>query len=67
MSNEYSFPVYGTQGGGLVQEVGKNCYVWVEPPDGFDFKEGDLMPEEWGIAPANEIAKRVLEAEVYRL
>lgn len=57
MTTEYSFPVWGTQGGGLVREAAPNVYVFVEAPDDFmGLGVGDTMPSEWGIAPANRKA-----------
>lgn len=54
---EYKFPVWGTQGGGLVREEGDH-YVFVEAPEGFpDIKVGDRMHEMWDLAPANEAAR----------
>ena len=63
MTTEYSFPVWGTQGGGLVKRDGDH-YVFVEPPADFpEIKVGDKMHHEWGLAPANEYARAELEAE----
>ncbi len=54
MENQnYDFPVFATQRGGLVREVGHKK-VFVEIPPSSDFKVGDLMPEEWITLPANE-------------
>lgn len=52
----YDFPVWGTQGGGLVREVdGK--YLFVEAPKDFpELTVGSEMPEEWGLAAANDLA-----------
>lgn len=58
----YNFPVFGTQGGGLVRIVGVDQYEFVEAPDPImELKVGDLMPSEWGIAPANDRARRVFD------
>lgn len=63
MAQEYDFPVWGTQGGGLVKQEGDH-YVFVEPPADFPaIKIGDRMHPEWGLAPANEHARAELEAE----
>lgn len=44
---EYDFPVFGTQGGGLVQEVAPNIYQFVEAPDSCTgLGIGDFMPEK---------------------
>ena len=62
MANNYDFPVYRTQGGGLVKEVDGKL-VWVETPTSSAFarmKIGDEMPEEWDIAPGNELARKEL-------
>lgn len=59
---EYKFPVYGTQGGGLVREIDDSFY-FVEAPDCPGLTVGDKMPEEWGLVPANAAARRVFEEE----
>lgn len=61
----YDFPVFGTQGGGLVREVSKNPhrYVFVEVPDCPGLDVDDFMPEEWGVMPANMQAQRQIEKE----
>jgi len=63
---DYNFPVYYTQGGGLVREVevADECYeyVFVEaPPSEFGLVVGDFMPKEWDIIPANEPARKQLD------
>jgi hypothetical protein len=63
---EYNFPVWGTQGGGLVREVSRNPYryVFVEaPPEGMGLGVDDFMPEEWDIIPANRQAREAIEEE----
>ncbi|OHA20743.1 MAG: hypothetical protein A2849_01665 [Candidatus Taylorbacteria bacterium RIFCSPHIGHO2_01_FULL_51_15] len=57
MEKEYGYPVWGTQGGGLVRQMGKN-YIFVEKPDCPGLDVGDFMPEEWGIIPANSSARK---------
>jgi len=67
---EYNFPVWGTQGGGLVREVSHNPYryVFVEaPPQGMGLGVGDFMPEEWDIIPANRQAREAIEEEYSKL
>ena len=62
MAQEYDFPVYRTQGGGLVKEVDGKL-VWVETPNSPAFaymNVGDEMPEDWDITPANELARKEL-------
>ncbi len=56
MAREYRYPVWGTQGGGLVREVGGK-FIFVEKPDCPGLDVGDEMPAEWGIASANEHAR----------
>lgn len=60
--DEYPFPVYGTQGGGIARYREGSGYThleWVEVPRHFpDFKVGDLVPEEWGTTPANQLAQQ---------
>ncbi|MDO8472050.1 MAG: hypothetical protein Q7S64_02820 [bacterium] len=59
----YRFPVWGTQGGGLVRRSGDQ-YVFVEAPrDVPSLDVGDLMPSEWGVIPANDLAAEELEEE----
>jgi hypothetical protein len=54
---KYSFPVWATQGGGLVQLIGDR-YVFVEPPPGFpDLIVGSSLPEQWDLIPANQAAR----------
>lgn len=55
-TREYSYPVYGTQGGGLVRQIGA-AYIFIEKPDCPGLDIGDTMPEEWGVIPANEHAR----------
>ena len=53
----YSFPVWGTQGGGLVREVGGK-FIFVEaPPESMGLTVGDEMPEQWDRIPANNLAR----------
>jgi hypothetical protein len=52
MEGQYDYPVWGTQGGGLVREV-NSTYIFVEKPDCPGFNIGDEMPKEWDLIPAN--------------
>ena len=52
---DYKFAVYGTQGGGLVREVG-GTFIFVTKPDCPGLDVGDEMPKEWGITAANQLA-----------
>lgn len=55
--NKYDFPVWTTQGGGLVRYVGAK-YVFVEPPGGFpEITVGSEMHPEWDLIPANALAR----------
>lgn len=45
---QYDFPVYGTQGGGLVK-FNVKCFTFVEKPYYPGFEVGDVMPDDWGI------------------
>jgi hypothetical protein len=65
MNRNYSFPVWGTQGGGLVREVGANQYIFIEKPDCPGLDVGDYMPPEWGIIPANTQASEEMSGEEY--
>ena len=55
MIREYKYPVYATQGGGLVRLVGET-YIFVLKPDIPGYDVGDTMPDHWGIGPANKLA-----------
>lgn len=68
MSKTYNFPVFATQGGGLVREASRNPYryVFVEaPPEGMGLGVGDFMPEEWDLIPANRQAREVIDEEQF--
>lgn len=54
---DFNFPVYGTQGGGLVREV-NGTYIFVTKPDCPGLDVGDDTPTEWGIIPANGLAQQ---------
>ena len=62
MSRRYDYPVYGTQGGGLVREV-NGAYIFVEKPNCPGLDVGDTMPTEWDIIPANTQARVVSTLE----
>ncbi len=53
----FKFPVWGTQGGGLVRAV-SGKYIFVTEPNCPGLTVGDEMPEEWGLAPANDLARQ---------
>lgn len=54
---KYPFPVWGTQGGGLVRQVG-NKFIFVEAPENFpDIAVGSEMHPMWDLIPANEAAR----------
>ncbi len=58
MKREYNFPVWGTQGGGLVREI-NGTYIFVtKPANCLGLDVGDEMPEMWGVIPANEQARQ---------
>lgn len=61
---KYGFPVWATQGGGLVRDV-RGTYIFVEQPDCPGLNVGDEMPEEWGIIPANNLARQEQEIDDY--
>ena len=62
-NREYQFPVWATQGGGLVREVG-GVYIFVKkPPDFPELGVGDEMPEKWDVIPANNLAREELARE----
>ena len=60
MDRDYRYAVWGTQGGGLVREV-QGIYIFIEKPDCPGLDVGDEMPSEWGIAPANQLAREEME------
>lgn len=54
MKTKYSYiTIYATQGGGEAVRDGNHDYVFLVPPDWYPnpcpFKEGDRVPEEWGV------------------
>lgn len=57
MEREFKYPVWGTQGGGLVRQIGDK-YIFITKPDCPGLDVGDDMPEEWGVIPANWRAKQ---------
>lgn len=64
----YNFPVFATQGGGLVREVRTDKgykYIFVEKPDCPGLDVGDFMPQEWSIVPANQLARDSVLEEDY--
>ena len=60
LGHEYSFPVYGTQGGGLVRWL-NGVYIFVEKPDCPGLDVGDKLPEEWGVVPVNDAARDAMD------
>ena len=60
MSRTYDYPVWGTQGGGLVRYVGGTC-IFVEKPNCPGLDVGDKMPEAWGVIPANWHARQEMK------
>ncbi len=62
MDRVYKFPVWGTQGGGLVQEV-NGTYIFVEKPSCPGLNVDDTMPREWDVIPANDLAKKQMLEE----
>jgi hypothetical protein len=59
MVEGYDFPVWGTQGGGLVRwnaEIQR--YTFVTTPDCPGLSVGDEMPKEWDTIAANSEARR---------
>lgn len=67
MEREYRFPVFYTQGGGLVREVSQNPYryIFVEKPDCPGLDVGDYMPKEWSLVPANKSARDLMNDELF--
>lgn len=59
----YNFPVFGTQGGGLVREVSPNKFIFVEKPNCPGLDVGDFMPDEWDYQPANRVAREQISNE----
>lgn len=64
-----SYPVYGTQGGGLVRWDERNQnYVFVEKPDCPGLEVGDFMPIEWGLGgQANKPAEEEVSSSEVEL
>lgn len=59
---EHNYPVWGTQGGGLVREV-DGTYIFVTKPNCPGLDVGDEMPEMWGIVPANARAREEIDGD----
>ena len=60
-SEDYTTPVFHTQGGGLARRAhpGSDIFYFVEAPDrGTGLSVGDRVPDEWGLAPANDLARQ---------
>lgn len=53
---QYNFPVFGTQGGGLARREGSR-YVFITKPDCPGLDVGDEVPKEWDLAAANKPAR----------
>jgi len=54
MQQQYPFPVFSTQGGGLAKSDEDGGYVFVEaPPPALGLEVGDHVPHQWGVAPRN--------------
>lgn len=56
MHTDYRFAVWYTQGGGMVREI-NGTFIFVEKPDCPGLKVGDEMPKDWGVIPANNLAR----------
>jgi hypothetical protein len=69
MEKTYNFPVFATQGGGLVREIKTDSgfkYIFVEaPPQGMGLGIGDFMPEQWDLIPANQQARDAINDEQF--
>ena len=53
---QYNFPVYITQCGGLARRVGET-HIFITKPNCPGLGVGDEVPKEWGLAAANEKAR----------
>ena len=52
------FPVWGTQGGGIVRDAGAGRYTFIVAPErSTGLNVGDAMPGEWSLIPANRQAR----------
>lgn len=63
---DFDYPVYGTQGGGLVREV-NGVYIFVEKPNVPGLGVGDTMPDQWGLILANRMAIAETELEALNI
>jgi len=61
---QYNYPVWGTQGGGLVCDVGGKL-IFVEKPDCPGLDVGDEMPAQWSLIPANQLAMEKMDQESF--
>ena len=65
MASREQEPIFFCQGGVLVREIGdSNLYTLLEPLPSCGLNVGDMMPQEWSLAPANEAARRLLADEI---
>ena len=53
---DYRYPVWGTQGGGLAREV-NGVFIFIKDPGCPGLGVGDEVPQEWGLQPANQLAR----------
>lgn len=56
MERRYDFPVWETQGGGLVRRRG-DSYYFVEIPETGGHKVKGEMPTDWQVIPHNNLAR----------
>lgn len=65
MERKFNYPIFATQGGGLVREIKTSKgfkYIFVEaPPQGMGLDVGDDMPAEWDLIPANNLAREAVK------
>lgn len=58
------YPVYATQGGGLVRPV-DDTFVFITSSNVPGLEVGDIMPTEWGIIPANKWAMEEINEQSF--
>ncbi len=61
---DYNFPVFGAQGGGLAREV-NGIMIFITDPGCPGLTVGSKVPKKWGIVPANDLARQEIEDEQF--
>lgn len=67
-AEQFPFPVYATQGGGLVKEIaGSGVYRFVTDTGIPGYGIGETMPADWSTFPANRLAREMAKEQADEL